>query len=232
MEQAEFDKFADEYRAMLADTIRASGESPEYFSRYKIRHTADWCARHAHPVATILDFGAGTGNSIPYFREFFPRSMLTATDVSAKSLEIAGQRFPGQALLVPFDGARLPFPDASFDLAFTACVLHHIPHAEHPRWFAELRRVVRPRGVLAIFEHNPLNPLTVRAVNDCPFDENACLIRATALKRALRDAGWRDVSVDYTVFFPAALARLRGLEAWLRWLPLGAQYAVFARPDA
>jgi hypothetical protein len=31
------------------------------------------------------------------------------------------------------------------------------------------------------------------------------------------------------VFFPAALRRLRVLEQGLRWLPLGAQYALHAR---
>ena len=63
--QAEFDKFADEYRAMLADTIRASGESPEYFSRYKIRHTADWCARHTCLVRGRPSSAPSTGREPP-----------------------------------------------------------------------------------------------------------------------------------------------------------------------
>ena len=42
----------------------------------------------------------------------------------------------------------------------------------------ELKRVLRAGGACVIFEHNPLNPLTVQAVNTCPFDENAVLIKA------------------------------------------------------
>jgi hypothetical protein len=37
---------------------------------------------------------------------------------------------------------------------------------------------------------------------------------------------------DYIVFMPHALARLRPLEPWLAWLPLGAQYAVLGEKHA
>jgi SAM-dependent methyltransferase len=131
-----------------------------------------------------------------------------------------------QALLL--DGPTIDAPDASFDVAFSACVFHHIPHEEHAHWLEELRRVVRPGGMVAIFEHNPLNPLTVRAVNTCPFDANARLIRARALKRSLGLAGWQRPAVRYHMFFPRRLAALRPIEPFLTWLPLGAQYSALA----
>jgi hypothetical protein len=40
MDEAEFDKFADEYRSMHAANIRLSGEDPEYFAEYKIADIA------------------------------------------------------------------------------------------------------------------------------------------------------------------------------------------------
>ena len=79
-----------------------------------------------------------------------------------------------------------------------------------------------------MFEHNPLNPLTVRAVNTCPFDENARLIRARVFAARCREAGWGEPRVRYHIFFPRALARLRGLEPRLGRVPLGAQYSVMA----
>ena len=41
-DQAEFDKFADDfaYRAMRTDNISASGESPDFFDEYKIKDAA------------------------------------------------------------------------------------------------------------------------------------------------------------------------------------------------
>ena len=75
MNEVEFDRFADEYRATHAQNIRASGEGPEYFAAYKIADVARvW--EQLFPEITapaILDFGGGTGNSVPFFRRHFPQ---------------------------------------------------------------------------------------------------------------------------------------------------------------
>jgi hypothetical protein len=97
------------------------------------------------------------------------------------------------------------------------------------KWLKELHRITRTGGLIAIFEHNPLNPLTVHAVNTCPFDENAKLIFARSLAKRLRAAGWASPRIQYNLFFPRGLARLRPLEASLGWLPFGAQYVAYAR---
>ena len=80
-----------------------------------------------------------------------------------------------------------------------------------------------------IFEHNPLNPLTVRAVNTCPFDENAKLVPARTLIRSISSAGWVRSEHCYHLFFPRALARLRPIERHLGWVPFGGQYSARAR---
>ena len=36
VEAAEFDKFADEYLAIHTENLKLSGETPDYFARYKI----------------------------------------------------------------------------------------------------------------------------------------------------------------------------------------------------
>lgn len=226
--QAEFDLLADEYRVQHKENVAITGESPEYFSEYKIADLADLLNRLKLPASNILDFGSGIGNSLPYFRNYFSSSEITCADVSARSIEIAQTRFPGQEnhLLI---NEGIPLPTASQDIVFSACVFHHIPHEEHLHWLTELRRITKPGGILAIYEHNPLNPLTVRAVNTCPLDVNACLIRGgTTRERAIK-GGWEDAHVDYKLFFPAALAKLRPMERLLEWLPLGAQFRMTAR---
>ena len=105
-------------------------------------------------------------------------------------------------------------------------MFHHIPSDAHGEALREIRRVLRLDAPLMIYEHNPYNPLTRDAVNKCPLDENAVLIRPAEMARRCRAAGFRDVRVQYRVFFPAALKAMRPLESHLRWLPIGAQYAV------
>ena len=65
MDSAEFDKFADEYLAVHARNIAITGEQPEFFAEYKVRDVHEILAAEGRPVARILDFGAGIGNSAP-----------------------------------------------------------------------------------------------------------------------------------------------------------------------
>jgi len=230
MNEAEFDKFADEYRQFHRKNIRISGEEPEFFHEYKIKDTAVLArACHLPSAPRILDFGAGVGNAVPYFHQHIPGCELTCLDVSRKSLAIAEKRFPNQARFVAFHGRHIPFPDDYFDLVFSACVFHHIPPAEHEPILQEWWRVLRLGGVAVVFEHNPYNPLTVHAVKTCPFDENAVLIPPRKLLWNMKQAGFVTAVHRYRIFFPGPLQALRSLERYLTWLPLGAQYYVAAR---
>lgn len=229
MDASEFDKFADEYLAVHAHNIRISGEDPEYFARYKIEALrrrwaeAGWAAPRA-----ILDFGSGIGASLPHLAEAFPGAGITALDVSEKSLAIAEQRFAGQASFVRYEGGDLPLPEGGFDLIFSSCVFHHIEADEHVGLFAQLRKRLAPGGRLAIFEHNPVNPVTRYIVATCEFDEKAVLIPAPLFKRRLKAAGFASVEAAYTGFFPGALRALRPLERYMTALPIGAQYYTLA----
>jgi hypothetical protein len=66
-------------------------------------------------------------------------------------------------------------------------------------------------------------------VRTCPLDANAVLINGPEMRRRLRAAGFANVGLRWTLFFPAMLAPLRPLERGLGWLPLGAQYVLVAR---
>jgi len=228
VDSAEFDRFAHEYDQLLRQSVGITGEGPEFFHEYKIRVLSLIAQERRISADRILDFGSGVGNSTPYLRKFFPQAQLSGADVSERSLEIAAERFPGSCTGLRIEDNRLPAADGTFDVTFSACVFHHIPHSEHILWLSELRRVTRVGGMLTIFEHNPLNPLTVRAVNTCPFDENARLIKAKELVQRFRQSGWTDARVQYHLFFPHALSGLRGLELYLTRIPLGGQYSVSA----
>jgi SAM-dependent methyltransferase len=227
MNEAEFDKFAEEYYGLHAAGIACSGEGPEYFSEYKIAdifREYKLGKRQISEPLQILDFGSGIGGSIPYVHKQFSNAKLICLDPSLRSLEVAEKQFGSLAQYVHFDGKRIPFPADKFDIAYAMCVFHHIDHDAHISLLKELRRVIRPCGNLFIFEHNPYNPLTVRVVNNCPFDENAKLIRGRDMRRRLLAAGFDRVTINYRVFFPHLFRVLRPLERFLTWLPIGGQY--------
>lgn len=226
--QAEFDLLADDYQQQHQANIAISGESTAFFAEYKIADLA--CLANDLGVRgnNLLDFGCGIGNSIPYFRRYFAAAKLHCADVSTHSLDIARSRFPGCEDYVEVQ-SEIELPQHSQDISFSACVFHHIPHDEHIKWLSEMHRVTRPGGLMVVYEHNPLNPLTLWAVNTCPLDINARLIAARTLRRRALAAGWVDVAVEYKVFFPGFLRRFRPLERSLGGLPFGAQYRLSGR---
>lgn len=230
MDEAEFDKFADEYYDLHRENIRASGETPEFFARYKIEDVAQVWARKkgTSPVGHVLDFGGGIGVSAPHLAELFPAAQITLADVSARSMAIAESRGVAALRTLLFDGKALPLDDDHIDTGLAACVFHHIPEDQHIDLLAEIRRVMKPGGLFFIFEHNPWNPLTRRAVDTCPFDENAVLITGPEMRRRMRAAGFERVDLDYRIFFPGALRGLRRAEPYLAALPLGGQYRLTA----
>ncbi|HEX6998270.1 MAG TPA: class I SAM-dependent methyltransferase [Gammaproteobacteria bacterium] len=234
MDEAEFDKFAAEYREIHAANIKLSGEDPEYFAEYKVLDVLGELEKRgkADRRLDVLDFGAGIGYAVPFFRRHLPGARVTCLDVSRKSLAIGAARHGAHAAFRHFDGRAIPFGDDCFDAAHASCVFHHIPHERHVALLGEIRRVLKPGGVLLVFEHNPLNPLTRHAVSTCAFDENAELIGAGEMRRRALQAGFDDASVRYRIFFPRPLAALRPLEPYLAWLPLGAQYYVCAEKRA
>jgi SAM-dependent methyltransferase len=227
MNRAEFDRFADEYEALHAQNIAVTGETPDYFAEYKIRDVYNQVLKNqTKENLRILDFGCGVGNLVPFWRHYFPSCYLVCADVSPRSLEIASRRFRDAAHYVLFEGGSLPLKSEIFDIAFSACVFHHIQRAEHLALLREIRRVLAQDSTLYLYEHNPLNPLTLRAVSSCPFDEDAVLIPPWRMRREFQNAGFCRVSLGFRVFFPRALKHLRFMEPRLGFLPLGAQYCI------
>ena len=221
----EFDAYAKDYREQHAASIHASGEDPDYFARCKARDARQWSALHDLTVTRILDLGTGVGGTLPHLASAFPGAKITGLDPSEASLALARAAHGEIADLCAFDGRTIPFRDDAFDLVLVACVFHHVPEDRHAALLSEVRRVLRPGGALFLFEHNPLNPLTRRAVRLCPFDADAVLIGAREMTRRVRAAGFR-TRTRYRVFVPGPLAPLRRAEAALTWCPLGAQYHV------
>jgi SAM-dependent methyltransferase len=217
-----FDDYAKSYDGLHRTSIAASGEDPAYFHAYKV----DCLRRKKLLRGPLLDYGCGTGNLLERFAEATHEiPELHGFDPSSESLAEARGRAPSAEL--HHDPATLP--RGHFATAVLSGVLHHIQKHERESVLATVRAALRPGGNIVVFEHNPLNPVTRRAVAACPFDDDAILLWPWEAKRLLRSAHFEDVALDYIVFFPKPLAFLRPLEPSLRHVALGAQQMLVAR---
>jgi len=213
-ELEKFDQHATSYESAHAQSLRVSGEAPEYFARHKL---ACLLRLGSSPETRVLDYGCGTGSLTRLLAEQF--RVTAGFDPSLESLRVARGCAPRATLYE----AEAQIPERSFDLVVLSGVLHHVPPAERLGVVESAVRRLRAGGRLAIFEHNPFNPLTVRAVRACPFDDAAVLLAPGELRRLLKAVQLHAVRQEYVLFFPRVLARLRPLEPWLRRCPLGAQ---------
>jgi SAM-dependent methyltransferase len=119
---------------------------------------------------------------------------------------------------------KLPFAAEGFDVIFSACVFHHIPISLRPFWIDELHRVLKPNGLLMIYEHNPLNPITQYVFRTAEFDVGAHMISSTSLSKLLRRSKFSHVNSKFRAFFPRWLRIFLKLEPYLTKIPIGAQY--------
>lgn len=213
-EPAKFDAHAPTYDELHQESVKGFGEPIEYFARHKIECLAQLGLDRQVPM---LDYGCGVGN--------VTRQLVTAYDSvigydpSEKSLDLARQRVTGAS----FTSQIEEVPDGHFGAAVLSGVLHHVPPQERVAVLARVRKKLRQGGKVVIFEHNPWNPATRRVVKMCPFDDDAILVWPRELRRLVSESGFARVELDYILFFPRILARLRPLERHLRRVFLGGQ---------
>lgn len=148
----------------LLDALRAAGKDVEHLTiddlapidelHSRRRAATEELARMLAPTAEqhVIDMGSGLGGPSRYLARTFgctvtgidltDEFVVTARELTRRCGLVDRVQFhQGSVLDVPFD-------DASFDLAWSQNVAMNI--ADRARWYAEIRRVLKPNGRLAL----------------------------------------------------------------------------------
>lgn len=104
-----------------------------------------WLATGAR--GRVLDVGTGTGRNLPLFPG---GSDVVALEPDLRMLAKARKR-AGGARLVVGDARAIPFAEGCFDTAVSGVVFCSVP--DPLRGLGEVRRVLRPDGMLRMMEH-------------------------------------------------------------------------------
>jgi len=138
----------------------------------------------------VLDVGCGTGRAFEALRAGVgPTGHVVGLDVTREMLHVAGRRTA--AALVLADARWLCFGAATLDGVFAAGLLPHLP--DPVAGLAELARVVRPCGRLALF--HPIGRAALAARHERSLRPDDAL-DPRVLPGLLRATGWEPLFVD------------------------------------
>lgn len=159
------------------------------------------------PLTAVLDLGCGEGLSADRFARLRPGIKWVGLDIP-DSPE-AKQRKQSDLEVHYYDGQKMPFADASFDLVFCRQVFEHV---RYPREvMAEIHRVLRPGGHLigSVSQLEPYHSFSV------------CNYTTYGFYLLLEDAGLKLQELrpgpdSLTWIFRRLLGRPRFFERWLR----------------
>jgi MPBQ/MSBQ methyltransferase len=145
------------------------------------------------PGDTVLDVGSGLGGPARVLASRYGADVV-GLDLTPEYVEVAEEltREAGLDDRVRFvvgDATALPFDPASFDLVWTQHAAMNV--AEKPRLYAELHRVLRPGGRLALYdvlagESDPAYPLPWASSTGLSF-----LVAEDSLDALLVSAGFQ-----------------------------------------
>jgi ubiquinone/menaquinone biosynthesis C-methylase UbiE len=141
-------------------------------------------------VDLILDLGCGTGRFTQALGDRFSARVVGIDASRAMLAQAKGAIRPGGTVLLQAKAERLPLGDGTVDLAFLSMVYHHLP--DKARAARELRRVLRPAGVLAVrtATRETLGTyLWLRFFPQAEAIERARMSSRQALQRTLEEAG-------------------------------------------
>lgn len=173
-----------------------------------------------------LDVGCGQGW---YACEMASRGyVIEAIDQSAGQIAEAERHAAARGCGARFQAAdadHLPWPDETFDFAYSINVIHHVtPAAKRARVLAEIVRVLKPGGIFFLHEINVGNPLFRFYMSYCfpllcDIDEGTEEWIKPSRLPDVAGAAWSR-EVDYFTFLPdftprALLDVLKGMESRL-----------------
>lgn len=221
-----FDK-STEYDEMLNKGISLSGEDKYFFIRGRFLDLVKNLPS-GKKTGRLLDFGCGVGDATLLMKQYFPEAEITGVDTAAKAIKYANYNNSAVGTIRYLEIKDFMFKN-EFDLCFVNGVFHHIPIDQRAGAVKMIYDSLKPGGLLALFENNPLNPGTKMVMSRIPFDKDAITLVPNETRKMLTSAGFKiKIKPRFLFYFPRVLGLLRPLEKFFVHIPLGAQYYFLA----
>lgn len=128
----------------------------------------------ADALGPLLDFGCGCGRVTRRWRE---RPGVHGSDTSSEAIAWCRRNLPFGRFEVNGLAPPLAFDDESFELIYALSVFTHLPVDLQRAWLRELRRVLRPDGLLLLTTHGLAYADRLRPDERARFDAGEVVVR-------------------------------------------------------
>jgi len=155
-----YDVFSHFYDAFVRLHARRDGaDTRDFLVQMSSTHDV------SHP--SILDVCCGTGAVVSGFANHYAESLTVGCDFSHGMLRKArAKRDAQKALFVEGHAALLPFVDESFDVITCSHALYELKGQDRQAALREMKRVVKPTGIVLLMEHEVPQNLFLKLLFD------------------------------------------------------------------
>jgi cyclopropane fatty-acyl-phospholipid synthase-like methyltransferase len=134
-----------DYKRLVAQGYDRCAEAYEQARRESVHPEIKWLKKQLPNRAHVLDIGCGSG--LPVTRDLAKRFVVTGVDISSEQIRRARENVR-HATFFHSDIMAVDFPAASFDAVVALYAIFHLPRGEHSRLFCNIRRWLKPGGIL------------------------------------------------------------------------------------
>ena len=144
----------DAYASTNAEMYYQSGhELAKYFSEFIKQHY------RTESILKIFEWGCGPARIVRHMPDLFPGQELQiyGSDYNRATIKWCQQYIPGVTFLENELEPPVKLPDSSFDAIYNYSVFTHLSESSHFQWMNELRRLLRPGGILIMTTHGDIS---------------------------------------------------------------------------
>lgn len=159
---------------------------PPHVAEHYLQKRVNFIRERLKPASVIVDVGCGTGLLAHKLRE--AGFKVSGVDESYGMLKACLK--DNRVACASGDSTKLPIQSESVDAAICVATMHHVVNSEQiKQTLMEMIRIVKPGGLVLVWDHNPLNPYWPIFMKRLPQDqEETRLIPLSELVATLKQA--------------------------------------------